>query len=137
MSAQRIVNKLLEADVDSPEGNLERIGQAIYQKSDLPVTLRRSVKQVRTALVWTARELALLDRGSELDARDRAVSKLAGCAEALDRLQYDFPAHDWVKQTVREAFDRLMALLNSDSFAKPQDAVVVLEIIKLLDKVLA
>jgi len=136
MNAQKIVNKLLETDPDSPEGNLERISQDIYQKSDLPAPLRRSVKQVRGALVWTAKALLALGRDSGLDERDHAVSKLGGCAEALDRLQYDFPAHDWVKLALMEALVRLTALLNADSFAKPQDAAVILEIIKLLDKVL-
>ena len=135
MKAQGIVNKLLETDPDAPENNLERISQDIYQKSDLPVRERLAVKRVRGALVWTAKALLALGRDSGLDERDHAVSKLAACAEALERLQYDFSAHDWVKQALQQASDKLTALLNEDSFAKPQDAAVILEIIKLLNKV--
>jgi hypothetical protein len=136
MNAGQIVNKLLEAGLDEPEANLDRISHDIYQTSDLPAPLKLEVKRVRIKLEWTARALAALTANSGLDERDDAVSKLGYCSEVLDKLQYEFPAHDWVKQTLREASERLMYLLNSDTFAQPDDAKAVAGIIGLLDKVL-
>jgi len=102
-------------------------------------TLSQALKLYRLdnkAYPTTEQGLAALTANSGLDERDDAVSKLGYCSEVLDKLQYEFPAHDWVKQTLREASERLMYLLNSDTFAQPDDAKAVAGIIGLLDKVL-
>lgn len=136
MNSEQLVNKLLEADADEPEVNLDRISRDIYQKSDLPKPIRDDLKTVMRKLIWTEKALSALTRFSSIDERDEAVSKLSVCAHALDDYNYDFPAHDWVVADLQEATRLLVELLESDSYARPEDALVVRKVIKLLAKIL-
>lgn len=96
----------------------------------LPPPVEAEVREIHALLQQSADALRALDDRASLDERDDAVESLGQCAERLDNLDLnyaiqDFPALDWVLDAIRGAKNDLLDLLNTEDWAKAEDADVV------------
>lgn len=134
MKADQVVNKLLETDVDSPDANLNRYARAL--EGMMPLELRHEANVIRQGLTRIAHLLSQLTRFSGIDQRDEAVENLSHYVERLETLTRHAALNEKTSVALLQMYTDLHELLESDSYAKPEDAIIVKRVVAELASML-
>jgi len=107
----------------------------------LPPPVEERLRVIREMLNDSCEQLRSLLPHSELELRDEAVEQLGPALDMITsiNLNYriqDFPQLEWVGTALKSCEESLTDLLNSDDWAKAEDASIVQQVVDILDDLL-